>query len=467
MVQGIDLDASAASEITPLLQNIDNNAEKNDNVNPQGTTSRHNSWKWIAIGTLAAFGFCGGYVGGRILLQSSSQQSTTFRGHRSSHVSEDDDYVRFDDSFFNEQEATKVKYIATQFVSFTINTLGGLESMGECHGHVVSTSGECYLGNVHNITEDVQHRLNIVKLILAKLRADQFHREHDIDHSDDVLKIVMLPEFFWRGPQGAYSTKEFLSDNGVLVQVSNQIRKLIDGEFFNDFLFVFGTVIAAQSVLDPSMESTWESNQGNNSVPSSGPIEFFNFASVAKGGPGGKYFAVTKKYISDADFLSHATLPNPKDNDIHDYTAMGDAFETAFSQRNITIVRDNVVELDGLRIGIEICLDHRLGVLWNHLKTKHQAELVDVLLITSAGMAIEDGPNPIVTGGVVYLSDGGASSAACMRTDDSLVFNPNMVCRGEIGGLKHIPIGGPGYVLHFTFNRVLLLAASIDPLNYL
>ena len=329
-----------------------------------------------------------------------------------------------------------VKYIGTQFISFTINTMGGLSEEGECNGHDVSSDGKCYLGNANNITEDVHHRLAIVKHVVRKLKEDSFNFKQDIDHDDDVLKIVMLPEFFWRGPDGAYSTRQLIQEDGILVQVANALKKLIADEFFNDFLFVFGTVIAARSPDDP--REPWEH------ALSAEEVEYFNFASVAKGGPGGKYFAVTKKYISGADFLSRTSLPNPKDFDVHDYSVMGDDFEVAFAKRNITLIRNNVVELDGLRIGVEICLDHRLGVLWNELKTKHHGELVDILLITSAGMSIEHGVNPIVPGGVVYLSDGGASSAACARSDYSQDFDPDKVCRGDIGGLKHIPIGGPG-----------------------
>ena len=71
---------------------------------------------------------------------------------------------------------------------------------------------------------------------------------------------------------------------------------------------------------------------------------------------------------------------------------------------------------------------------------------MDIILIMSAGMAIERGPNPVVPGGVVYLSDGGASSAACLRPANDGVFLPNSLCRGDttIGSLKHIPVGGPG-----------------------
>jgi hypothetical protein len=74
-----------------------------------------------------------------------------------------------------------------------------------------------------------------------------------------------------------------------------------------------------------------------------------------------------------------------------------------------------------------------MGVLWDNLQRQQRAggggsdKLVDVQIITSAGMAIQRGPNPIVPGGVVYLSDGGALSAACIRTDTD-DFDPNQVC---------------------------------------
>ena len=89
-------------------------------------------------------------------------------------------------------------------------------------------------------------------------------------------------------------------------------------------------------------------------------------------------------------------------------------------------------------------LSCRLGQLYNNIELHEHGALVDVQLITSAGMAIERGPNPVVPGGVVYLCDGEASSAACVRTDTG-TFDPDRVCRGRVDGLKHVPVGGPGY----------------------
>ena len=62
------------------------------------------------------------------------------------------------------------RYHGTQFISFTINTLGGLAEYGECDGkNVDPTSGTCYLGD-DDIETDVNHRLMILEEILFILR---------------------------------------------------------------------------------------------------------------------------------------------------------------------------------------------------------------------------------------------------------------------------------------------------------
>ena len=62
------------------------------------------------------------------------------------------------------------KYTATQFVSFSINTLGGLEEYGECDGRFVDLrSGSCYLGNKDDLAEDLDHRFKILGAILEGL----------------------------------------------------------------------------------------------------------------------------------------------------------------------------------------------------------------------------------------------------------------------------------------------------------
>jgi len=228
-----------------------------------------------------------------------------------------------------------------------------------------------------------------------------------------------------------------------LLQVFHRLRQVVADEAFNDYLFVGGTILAAEPA-DPKMNITQAIKDARN-------IVYYNFASVVKGGSNSHSHMVQKRYISGADFLSRSELPNPSDEDLHLYGDATLALQDTIQQRGVQIVPHNVLEIDGIRFGVEICLDHRMGQLYNNIQLYEQGQLVDVQLITSAGMAIERGPNPVVPGGVVYLSDGEASSAACLRTDDG-TFDPDHVCRGKPDGINHIPVDGAGYSNFFPLS---------------
>jgi hypothetical protein len=355
------------------------------------------------------------------------------------------------DALEMEDDEYKGRYTATQFISFTINTMGGSAEHGECEGlDVDPKSGLCYLGN-KNITKDVLHRFRIIEESLRKLVDHSRTKNSKIDPSPKVLKIFMVPEFFFRGPNGAYSVEDMRDDqvddskDGVLIQASDRMRAFIADDAFQDFLFVFGTTIIAQS-LDNNPEDNIDSEKPWMTNNTKGDqVLYYNFAPVAKGGRGhNHHYLFQKKYISGVDFLSRTKLPNPRDSHVSRYADPWEELEKTLALRGTTIVDKNIIELDGIRIGLEICLDHRIGVLWNTIASEWHPHLVDVQLITSAGMSIQRGPNPIVPGGVVYLTDGGASSAACVRTS-SAPFDPETICRQKPDGLKHVPVGGPGY----------------------
>jgi hypothetical protein len=73
------------------------------------------------------------------------------------------------------------QYTATQFLSFSINTLGGRAEYGECDGRFIDDEGSCYLGNKTDLSEDLDHRFKILKLVLNTLVEDRF---------DETPKIV-------------------------------------------------------------------------------------------------------------------------------------------------------------------------------------------------------------------------------------------------------------------------------------
>lgn len=82
-------------------------------------------------------------------------------------------------------------YTATQFISFTINTMGGIAKHGECTGRDVAADGTCYLGSF-DMAEDVERRALIVGGILEALKNDIDKKHPDIDHRDDGKYLVYL-----------------------------------------------------------------------------------------------------------------------------------------------------------------------------------------------------------------------------------------------------------------------------------
>ena len=246
--------------------------------------------------------------------------------------------------------------------------------------------------------------------------------------------------------------------NGLLLNLSDRVREYIKDEIFSNYLFIFGTIIA----VGPRNPGEPITDHGHTLDPEK--LAYANFSPISKGGPNNRHrYLVTKKYISAVDFLNREILPNPRNyNDTtYKHDDFSDRFNALMKKRQTKIVPDNVIDLDGLKIGVEICLDHRMGSLWDNLQQHHKSKLVDVQIITSAGMAIERGPNPVVPGGVVYLSDGEASSAACYRSDDGN-FDPDKVCR-VVGpkGRKHLPQGG-GH----TYSEFFSLSACLDLMGY-
>ncbi|GMH59006.1 hypothetical protein TL16_g02737 [Triparma laevis f. inornata] len=68
------------------------------------------------------------------------------------------------------------------------------------------------------------------------------------DNSDDVLKIFVAPEFYWRGPEGAYDAMGLLQAGGefnAISEICERLTTVVSAEKFKNYIFVFGTIIAA------------------------------------------------------------------------------------------------------------------------------------------------------------------------------------------------------------------------------
>jgi len=80
------------------------------------------------------------------------------------------------------------------------------------------------------------------------------------DKNENVLKIFNAPEFFFRGPTGAYNIEGVYEESGSfpsLEVIAVFLEELTSQERFKDWLFQFGTVIAYHETEDPNGTSEY------------------------------------------------------------------------------------------------------------------------------------------------------------------------------------------------------------------
>lgn len=299
----------------------------------------------------------------------------------------------------------------------------------------------CYLGD-SNDTVDVYRRLEI--LTHAVERAYQL-----ADRNPNVLKIFICPEFFWRGKDGAYFFNE--EDNipetttcGEVCQILMGLEQLIAQSRFEDWMFLFGTVITAE--LLPK-EDTWD-------------YIFLNFAPLYRGyNPQktshiGQRFLVPKRYVSNIDFLTplrhynktlarqiiddestqpiaenDSTVFNPFLDRGKYNNQVWDNYKVELDRLEYIMIEYDWVIIDGIVFTVEVCLDHDMSTALNsytadavtgkhtriplintsessisHVPIPH--EMADISLVSSAGMSINKGSIATTNLGYTFLQDG-------------------------------------------------------------
>jgi hypothetical protein len=270
----------------------------------------------------------------------------------------------------------------------------------------------------------------------------------------DTLKIFVAPEFYWRGrSQGAYelvSLDRVFSETckGAICKILRGLEDIVEDRRFQDWFFVFGTIIAAQH------------------LPSERDYQhlFYNFAPMYKGydpssdridtrRPLGKRFLLPKRYVSDSDFLRQPNIdkdldlkrgwaellgvdndPNTTDNPF--YTPrkryddhLFDEYKQAMTDdAGYVMIEYDWLILDGVTMTTEICFDHQkktalhtyLGDMIKGRPTRipsasdergleyvpiptHQAQLG---VVSSAGMTIVADSMALMENGTLFLQDG-------------------------------------------------------------
>uniref|UniRef100_A0A7S1Y5N1 Uncharacterized protein n=1 Tax=Grammatophora oceanica TaxID=210454 RepID=A0A7S1Y5N1_9STRA len=254
---------------------------------------------------------------------------------------------------------------------------------------------QCYMGHA-NLTLDVQKRLEIM--------TDAVERAYTAsDKSNDTLKVFVAPEFFFRGPNGAYiyegndaNETDLISSGGTdnttdaVFDLLFGLEKLAAQARFENWLFLFGTAVVSEAL---PVEDEWD-------------YLFYNFGIILKGyDPSqttgeGKLFLVPKRYVSNMDFLTpqrhtndsiakeliessaqelktennnqkqwspstHAVL-NPYDIKRKYYDRhMWHAYKQNIADLGYSIIEYGWFVMDGITFTVEICLDHDKRIALN------------------------------------------------------------------------------------------------------
>ena len=171
------------------------------------------------------------------------------------------------------------RYAAFQYFGFNLFTAPGTEVDG-CFD-IGDDLDQCYLGS-GKVQEDVEKRMNIMFEAVERLYAsDQW------DRSPTTLKIFMLPEFYWRGKQGAYRIHRGVEK--VLHPTAHWISHRFAHERFKHWLVVDGTVVMAQSADERYVRMSERPYEN---------ISYYNFAPVHVGGTNLTYLRSPGSYLS-------------------------------------------------------------------------------------------------------------------------------------------------------------------------
>jgi hypothetical protein len=240
-----------------------------------------------------------------------------------------------------------------------------------------------------------------------------FHIPDDEDRA--TLKIFMAPEFFFRGPYGAYR------DIAWSAKILSMLRTETSKPQYGDWLFVHGTALFSTD-KEEKRNGVW--------VKVGNLLE--NYALVQKGGPKTSEhhdLIVAKEFPSHVDF-KHPSITNHEWFDPAQTRAKVGGRETrnimpeggradpihganpstvlnANTQKVSELVGGTIFTMDGILFGLEVCRDHLIG----RLAHSHESGKVQIQLVPSCGASIAASSISCINDGIVFNVDGDPGSA--------------------------------------------------------
>lgn len=318
------------------------------------------------------------------------------------------------------------KYNSVVFSAYVIPTIPHLS------GVVGDPDGAGYVSGQYVGLEDPKEDMK-ARFRLVAAAADQLYNLATATRDDpSVLHVMMIPEFYFRGKTGAYESSP---DHDLINFGGKLARELADQPKFVNWLFVLGTVLhgdkatasdvvrkkaAARDNLVKAIVRAYEAAPDGETkdfvfglltqsteFAQSHPLTIVHnscyiYKQQSSEWPNGLH--VDKKFVSHEDFVISYYSPDA-------YSEMNVAYPyvdggSGELKKEATDAK-SIFCMDGITFAVEICLDHRRGRLHSARNENEESRVpVDVQLVPSCGMQIQQPSVVARTGGIVFNCDG-------------------------------------------------------------
>jgi hypothetical protein len=313
----------------------------------------------------------------------------------------------------------------------------------------------------HSSSDETDMTRKCGEMVTAISAAQNFIGTQGLTDNPQTLKVFMAPEFFFRGENGAYSPD-------IVAKIVPLMQTRL-GRGWKDWLFVFGTAVAA---IENEVSYCMYCGEGNSritfekstvdrtkTVPKCAneapggmahPVRVMSAGAdvqnVALISYEGETHLVAKEYVSNIDYKrDEVTIhPGTPKQDTVDVLKLDKPMYIPDRVRSYLSPVHNderlggcVFNLAGLTIAIEVCLDHAAPG-----RALPYEDIVQLLLIPSFGMSIGTGLY-CRQNGVVFQIDGRGQGRSHVAIKDGGVTNPRKVHTSVLGARGNIELWGP------------------------
>ncbi|MCY4045396.1 MAG: hypothetical protein OXE99_09970 [Cellvibrionales bacterium] len=241
---------------------------------------------------------------------------------------------------------THFQYIAYQTPTFGRNNVNDTWMSALSAGDMCDEIQGVTFQDNGNLSEDAKKRLRRLAAVVNKAQSEL------VGDQDTTLKVFVAPEFYFR-PEAStnhhsYSTEE---QQHLIAALANMFT---DAKF-DHWVIVAGTVIANLVKMPLTTPKIYN---------------YYNTAIVIRGGAQGFVNAIEKQQPSSIDGV-------PVDGGISNPFVKTNNYKQYYSQWGVR--KKRIFDVDGIRMGLDICLDHAGPVAFN---PKGAVMVQDILRVT-------------------------------------------------------------------------------------